>query len=196
MTKCVKCGYDISRSGDACGRCTWPLTRNAWVSTTHKIHRITLDTGCINAKGRDPDLNTLEQWAAAGHLELQRSDVMLTELKGKARIAKARSLDPHPGLFNLDSSVLGDSHVLAGPDLSQELQQILFPTANPLTTNQQSDVKHLQLHVRTGGDIFVTLNPNDFITYGRQEMLASVGIWVLSPNDIVSLLRQLYAWSY
>ncbi len=119
---------------------------------------------------------------------------MLDELTGKARVTKARSLAPHPGLFTLGHSALDGPDVLAGPDLPAELQQILFPTANPLTENQRNDVKHLRLHVRTGGDVFVTLNPNDFITRGRHEMLRSFGIWVLSPSDLVRMLTELYGW--
>lgn len=120
---------------------------------------------------------------------------MLGELAGEARVAKARSLAPHPGLFTLGrSGALGGPEVLAGPDLPSELQQILFPTANPLTENQRYDVEHLRLHVRTGGDVFVTLNPNDFITRGRQETLRSFGIWVLSPSELVGLLTELYGW--
>lgn len=119
---------------------------------------------------------------------------MLGELAGEARVAKARSLAPHPGVFILDHSTLGGPDVLAGPDLPGALQQILFPTANPLTENQRYDVEHLRLHVRTGGDVFVTRNPNDFITRGRQEMLRSFGIWVLAPPELVGLLTELYGW--
>lgn len=119
---------------------------------------------------------------------------MLGELAGEARVAKARLLAPHPELFTLGSSPLGGPDVLAGPDLPGDLQQILFPTARPLTKNQYYDVEHLRLHVRTGGDIFVTRNPNDFITRGRQETLRSFGIWVLSPNELVGLLTELYGW--
>ena len=91
-------------------------------------------------------------------------------------------------------SALGGPDVLAGPDLPGELRQILFPTASPLTENQRNDVEHLRLHVRTGGDVFVTLNPNDFITRGRHEMLRSFGIWVLSPGELVGLLKESYGW--
>ena len=194
MPECVKCGHRNTTDSPACAECTWPFTRDAWEASKLRIHRITLDTGCVNAKGRNLDLNTLEHWAAVGQLELQRSDAMLTEITGHARVAKAQSLPPHPGLFTLGRSGLGGPDVLAGPDLSEELQRILFPTANPLTENQRSDVEHLRLHVRTGGDAFVTLNPNDFITRGRQETLRSFGVWVLSPGDMVDLLVELYGW--
>lgn len=195
MASCVRCGFENQANVENCGQCTWPFARSAWLSTTRKIRRLTLDTGCINAKGRDPDLNTLEKWQASGDLELQRSSAMLAELKGADRIAKANSLGPHPNLFTVGSSAIGGADVLAGPDLPHELQQVLFPTANPLTENQRNDIEHLRQHVRTGGDVFVTHNPNDFITRGRQETLASCGVWVLSPSEVVTLLRDLYGWS-
>jgi hypothetical protein len=194
MGECVKCGSRNIVGAASCPQCTWPFSRDAWRTSKLQIRRVTLDTGCINAKRRDPDLNKLEGWAAKGLLELQRSDAMLSELSGEARLEKARSLPPHPGLFTLGSSVLGGPDVLAGPDLPDELQEILFPTAKPLTESQRHDVDHLRLHVRTGGDVFVTRNPNDFINRGRQEMLRSFGVWVLSPNELVGLLIEIYAW--
>jgi hypothetical protein len=194
LGKCVKCGHRNTTSAVACARCTWPFSRDAWGASKLRIRRVTLDTGCVNAKGLNPDLNTLERWGAAQYLELQRSSAMLGELGGEARVAKARSLAPHPGLSTLGSGDLGGPDVLAGPDLPGELQQILFPTANPLTENQRYDVEHLRQHVRTGGDVFVTLNPNDFITRGRQATLRSFGIWVLSPSELVGLLTELYSW--
>jgi len=194
VAECVKCGFEATPGSAACERCTWPFTFASWSSTVHKIRRITLDTGCINAKGADPHLNTLERWADAGLLELERSKAMLEELKGEARVAKAQSLGPHPNLFTLGISVLDGPDVLAGPDLSGPLQRTLFPTAIPLTDNQRRDVEHLRLHVRTGGDIFLTLNPNDFVTRGRQAELASIGIWVLSPRELVELVTKLYGW--
>ena len=119
---------------------------------------------------------------------------MLKELSGGARVAKAKSLEPHPGLFTFGVSSWGGPDVLAGPDLPSELQQIHFPSAHPLTEDQRYDVEHLRLHVRCGGDVFVTLNTNDFITRGRQETLRSFGIWVLSPRDLVALLLEVYGW--
>lgn len=168
LGECVKCGHRNPVGAAACTRCTWPFSRDTWKTSKLRIRRVTLDTGALNAKGRDPDLNTLERWARWGYLELQRSQAMLGELAGEARVEKAQSLDAHPCPHTLDSSVLDGPDVLAGPDLPEALQQILFPTANPLTENQRYDVQHLRLHVRTVADVFVTLNPNDFITRGRQ----------------------------
>jgi len=120
---------------------------------------------------------------------------MLKELRGAARINKAQSLERHPKLFMLDQSLLNGPDVLAGPDLFETIAGILFPTARPMTENQLFDVEHLRLHVRTGEDVFVTLNPNDFVTRGRQGDLRRRGIWVLSPTETVALLNSLYQWA-
>jgi hypothetical protein len=194
MQKCVKCGAGISVGSTRCSSCTWPFSPEAWRHSALPIRRITLDTGCINAKRKNEALNTLERWADEGRLRLQRSDVMLGELEGDARVQKAVALDEHPGLFSPEESVLDGPNVLAGPDMRTELQHVLFPTAWPLTSNQRHDVEHLRLHVLTGGDAFVTLNSNDFISRGRQELLRVCGIWVLQPPELVALLKNLYEW--
>ena len=193
--ECVKCGEQNVGGVEACARCTWPFSRPAWKSTSSWIRRITLDTGCVNAKGQNPELNTLERWAAEGKIELQRAEAMLQELRGEARVTKAHSLAAQPGLFTLGASVLGRPDVLAGPDLRSDLEEILFPTAHPLTDNQAYDVEHLRRHVLTGGDVFVTLNVNDFVLRGRGEELRARGIWVLTPTELVTLLSELYEWA-
>jgi hypothetical protein len=176
----------------ACRHCGWPFTIEAWSDFERPPYRVTLDTGCINARAQNGALNLLELWAQHGQVVLQRSDAMLAEMKGEARIAKATELPPQPGLFTLGVSRLGGPDVLAGPDMRDELGRILFPTASAPTANQRHDIDHLHAHVRTGGDVFVTLNPNDFITRGRQERLRSVGIWVMSPDELVNLLTALF----
>lgn len=119
---------------------------------------------------------------------------MLSEIEGDARVVKAEAMPEHPGLFILDQSVLDGPDVLAGPDLEAELRSLLFPTVRALTDNQSNDIEHLRRHVLTGGDVFVTLNRNDFITRGRQEALRACGIWVMQPPEIVELLKSLYKW--
>jgi hypothetical protein len=120
---------------------------------------------------------------------------MFKELKGDARIAKAeRSLGEHPGLFTIGQSVIGGPDVLVGPDLASELPQILFPTSAVLTDNQRRDAEHLTLHIRSGGDLFVTLDESAFIKDGRQESFWARGIWVLTPPQAVDLLHELYEW--
>jgi len=193
--QCAKCGLEVVPDSPSCSRCTWPFALGAWAAASRRIHRITLDTTCVNSKAAHSDLNDLERWKFEGRVQLQRSDEMLKELRGANFVAKATQIDAHPQVFILDSSVLDGSDVLGGPDLEVEIREILFPRIHSLTTNQASDVEHLRLHVRTGGDIFLTLNVNDFVTRGRQAKLASFGIWVLTPSEATGLLRKLYRWS-
>lgn len=196
MGECVRCGHDNDERSTTCAMCSWPFSREGWMTTRFKISRVTLDTGCVNAKGLNHDLNTLESWARQGKLVLQRSDALLRELKGsQERFQKAQSMPEHPRPLVWGVSTWGGSDVWAGPNLSEDLRQILFPTAYPLTSNQEHDIDHLSLHVQSGGDVFVTLNKNDFITRGRQESLRLMGIWVFTPVELVDLLTELYSWS-
>lgn len=193
--ECVKCGEQNVGGVESCAQCTWPSALPAWKSTSFWIRRITVDTGSIHAKGQTPELNTLERWEAEGKIELQRSDAILQELRGEVRAMKAQSVRAQPGLFSLDPGVLEGSDVLAGPDLRSELEEILFPDAQPLTDSQVHDVEHLRRHVLAGSDVFVTLNVNDFVLRGRSEELRARGIWVLTPTELVTLLSELYEWA-
>ena len=195
MSDCVRCGRSYLPGEPSCTACTWPFSSEAWSATTLRVRRVTLDTNCVNAAGRNIDLNILESWAEAGHLELQRSDAMLQELSGEQRVAKAGSIPSHPGLFRFGVSAFGGSDVLAGPDMGSEIRSILFPMVRNLIARQEFDIQQLRLHIQTGGDLFVTLNKNDFITHGRQAQLRGRGIWVLLPEETVGLLRKLYGWT-
>jgi hypothetical protein len=196
MIECVKCGHLLSSVSNACPSCTWPLSIDAWQATERfRIRRITVDTNCVNSKQKDEYLNTLERWENEGRLILQRSNVFLEELKGpEQRTAKGQSIQAHPRLFTLDFSVCNDSDVLAGADSEESLQQILFPTTKNRNKNQSYDVEHLRQHIRTGGDVFLTMNTSDFIKHGKQAMLSRMGIWVFVPQELVELLRRLYGY--
>ena len=195
ITSCVKCGKQSEDDAPACVGCTWPFTLHAWRTTRFAIRRVTLDTGCINVKGADVDLSTLERWAHEGKITLERSDELLRELHGAARIAKAGALKPHPDVWRLGISRLGLDTLLAGPDMQEPIRETLFPTTASLSPNQQADVEHLRAHVFTGGDVFVTKNPRDFMRWGKQGVFSKLGIWVLSPSELVTLLEDLYHWS-
>lgn len=193
--RCVKCGGSIARGALACRDCEWPLSLEAWPDFERRPLRVTIDTSCINAKRENAYLNRLEVWVQDDRLVLQRADAMLGELKGESRVTKAEAMPEHPELFTLGVSMLDGPDVLAGPDMAGELKEILFPTSAVLTPNQHYDVEHLRQHVRTGGDFFITLNKNDFITRGRQERLRAIGIWVMTPAELTDLLHRAFGWS-
>lgn len=188
--ECLKCGGRVGHGESNCPACTWPHAPEGWKRTRIRVHRVTLDTSCINAKQENPHLNQLEQWERQRWVRLERAQAMGEELKGKDRREKAKELDPHPPLFVLGASALGDGSVLAGPVLKEELlARILFPTTKVLSDNHRRDIQHLQELVRTGGDIFVSLD-KDFIGPTRREALWRIGIWVFPPNEAVSFLRE------
>jgi len=113
---------------------------------------------------------------------------------GEKYVEKASAFEDHPPLFILGSSFLDSGAVLAGPDWWFSLKSILFPRPQ-ISHRQNSDIQHLRQHIRTGGDVFVTLNTKDFIKHGKQEELQSLGVWVFHPNELVPFLQNLYGWN-
>lgn len=178
---------------NVCTACSWPLTMEAWDRVTPRTLTLTIDTCCINARQQDADLNQLEQWAKEKRIKLRQAEELMKELKGDARVAKAQAIGGLPtNFFILGSSSLDSGDIFKGPDMRDELRAILFPKVHTLTPNQQSDVNHLSQHVQSGGDIFVTLNTNDFIKEGKKETLGKFGIGVFHPAEVVHLIRRLF----
>ncbi|MEK6599936.1 MAG: hypothetical protein AABY52_06325 [Deltaproteobacteria bacterium] len=193
--RCLMCG--VGEIGtDNCSACTWPYSRAGWQRFRRGVKRITIDTGCINAKRKNEFLNKFEEWESQGKIQIQRATPFLEEFKGPPKhVEKAKDIETHPSVIMLDVSILGDGSVLAGPDLREAIQPILFPHTRTLTRNQLNDLRHLHEHIETGGDIFVTLNTNDFIANSKQELLKKLGVWVLTPKETVDLIRDIYGWS-
>ena len=186
---CIRCGGALQLHN--CAACTWPYSPQGWCLTTRKVRRLTLDTGCVNARGLDPHLNKLEEWQRQGLIELQRSKAFLEELTGPARVEKGKSIKPHPPTWRFGFGLGEGSAVLAAAIPERDfLRSLLFPTSQPLTPTQEKDIEHLQYHVHTGGDLFVTGNPKDFIHRGKQEALWSIGIWAFTPEEVVQHLRR------
>lgn len=184
---CIRCGLEVVDG--SCRGCTWPYTPAAWAlwdRSRRPCFRITLDTGCVNARQKIADLNQLEAWSKAGRISLQRSGVLLEELKGRRRIIKAQSLNPQPSLWTLGRSSLGpDEHAVLAAQMPSEdtLTKILFPTTRHLTAGHRRDAQHLQWHVHTGGDLFVTRDL-DFLR--QNQKLYQIGIWVFAPAEAVA----------
>lgn len=82
-----------------CSRCTWPYDPSGWAQNRLPLHRITLDTSCVNARRENAALNQLEAWEAASHIRLQRGAAFMAELKGSGRIRKGQQIEQHPRVF-------------------------------------------------------------------------------------------------
>jgi hypothetical protein len=192
-TVCIRCGGRVGPNN--CEGCTWPYSPEGWASTTRKARRITLDIGGVNAKRLDANLNQLEQWRGAGLIELQRSKVFLEEFRGPAHhVAKAESIKPHPPGWRLGGlgSALGEGPGVLYAEMPERerLRKIMFPSSRHLTSNQEYDIRHVQHHVETGGDLFVTTNLRDFIKRDKQKALYSIGIWAFLPEQAVHHIRR------
>jgi hypothetical protein len=187
---CIRCGGAVQ--GLNCSACTWPYAVGGWCLTTRHVRRITLDIGGVNAKRLNPYLNQLEDWQASGFVDLQRSKVFLGEFRGPAHhIGKAESIAPHPPVWRFGLPLATAPYVMAAAVPNRDmLKGLLFPTTKVLSASQEHDIQHLQQHVHTGGDLFVTTNPRDFIYGGKQEALLSRGMWVFTPEQAVGHLRR------
>ncbi len=193
--KCIHCGVgDVGI--DNCSACSWPYSDKGWSKFGLGLRRITIDTNCINAKQKIEALNLLEKWDSAGKIEIQKSAPFSAEIQGNLkREAKDKNIPHHPPLFVLGSSILGGGDVLAGPDIKDKIQGILFPGVSHLSVNQERDVQHLGEHVRTGGHLFVTLDKSDFIAGKKEKQLRALGIWCVVPETAVKLFISTYDWN-
>ena len=189
---CVRCSKGLPGNPAECPNCRWPLSVEAWSTTDHTLRRVTIDACCVNARHQDPCINALEAWDKAGIIQLERADVLLEELTGDHRRRKMETVLPLPRLFTWNVSRWDMGDVWAGPDLTPQVQHILFPTTPRLSRNQTNEVRHLTAHIRAGGHAFLTLDTSDFIKRGKQKRLAKYGIWVFTPPDLTSIIdRQL-----
>src|SRR5438034_7831769 len=114
---CVRCGHRNVQDVEACHDCGWPFTLGAWQGSRFLLRRLSLDTNCVNALQKVPDLNVLEHWANLGRIVLERSDAFLDELKGMLRRQKAETIAAHQLVWRLGivgASELGVNTFLAG----------------------------------------------------------------------------------
>lgn len=193
MIKCIKCGASKSESSDICPACTWPTSYRGWELTKLKVKRITFDVCCVNALEKDDELNIIEKWSKQGLVEVQKAHVFMDELRGEKRIKKGQRLHNHPNIAIFGNTTFGGLDVLGGPDMKEEIREMLFPTTKELNQRQKNDAQHLREHVETGGDLFVTFDGH-FIKHGKQKSLRQFGIWVFKPKKAVAFLNRYYGW--
>ena len=89
---------------------------------------------------------------------------------------------------------MGVTTMLGGTDVYDDVRPVLFPTTSTLNVNQRADMDHLQEHVRSGADAFVTLDEDDFIRHGKRAALQRRGIWIFTPAEMTKFLIRLYGW--
>ncbi len=144
---------------------------------------ITLDTGCLNLKGKTPILNALEELEKKGIVELRQSDYTEPEfLSGNLEMDMAAD----NGLWKRYQKMSKEhtaNNIIENPNeesnldfrLFDKLKDIVFPRVNSLNKNQIQDLLHLMNHVQRGRDFFITFD-TDFTKDGKQERLETIGI--------------------
>ena len=166
---------------------------------------LTLDTSCINAKGKNQELNQLEILQDKGLILLVRTTSVEEELLQpddelyrSQRIEKFNKYDEVDiGIWVLGFSRLGISTKLGSESSQEEMNQmaaILFPTRtwSSLTTNQLRDIMILHTHWINKRDIFVTLNSHDFIGRRgtRKKRLGQLfNISVMTPIEALEYIK-------
>lgn len=160
---------------------------------------LTLDTSCINAKGKNKALNELEALQNKGLIHLVSTTSVEEELlqpdKEPYRTQRLDKFSEYEevdvGYWVLDYSRLGISTKLGSESTKEEMHKIasiLFPYRawSSLTSKQIRDVMVMHTHFTNNRDIFVTLNIKDFIGKNRtkqKRLNQQFGICVMTPSE-------------
>lgn len=161
------------------------------------VRSVTIDTCCINARGRSKLLNALEALAKRGDITIVSTRLLMSELAsdesklGPTRRAKAGQLKAGTSGFVMRRSGVRGGDVLRGPNAyryREQIARILRPTLawHELDGNTQRDVMHLAIHRAHDWDLFVTTDT--LILSRHQELLSEVNVRVLSPEDAVRVV--------
>ncbi len=180
---------------------------------------LTLDTSCVSAVANPkPTDDPVEVAALSGLIDMARANEVALQLTTAydrdfdrwsdpngvaARLAslrKPRRFRLAPGVFRLDVSRLG-TDVLGGDEdveLDRRLRELLrarlatddlpaYETDPDIPAKLFSDIDHLLAHRRSSANAFVTLDKG---LLRKTNGLASLGIEVRRPTEIVARLRQ------
>lgn len=164
------------------------------------MYTVTLDTNCINAKGRDEALNCLEDLERQGTIELRKTDALdidLTDDKGanaEKRRRKSAKLPEDMGICILDYSRLDHTRLAGEADASamDGLAQLLFrDSLRALAGNNRhrhvTDVMHLYTHIMHRRDYFVTRD-HDFLDHA-ETIRKEYGTRVGTPEQCIAFIR-------
>lgn len=160
---------------------------------------LTFDTSCINAKGKNQELNQLEAWQKQGLIHIVSSTSVEEEhLQTDDEPYRTHRLDKFRTYDEVDTAfwVLGYSRLGISTKLGTESTQeemmliasILFPGRNwpSLTPRQIRDVMALHTHWINSRDVFVTLNSKDFVGKNgakQKYLFGTFGIVVMRPPE-------------
>jgi hypothetical protein len=182
------------------------------------VLRVTLDTDCLidlvdpESDGRfKAEMRRLGELAEQGKVELTYPATSLREFdrdldpeRRAARRAAAR--DAHPalagverpiGVSRLNVSKWDDASMVLGDDgdaqLDESVRDVMRPDPRPVPDDaiierKLSDIDNLLAHARSGRDVFVTGNTDDFTPLRCKVLAERLGIIVQTPPEVLKLL--------
>ena len=164
------------------------------------VIRITIDTNCINARGRIPALNALEVLAKQGIVEITSTRILAEELArdktqwGPSRRAKASQLRSGTSGFVMRRSRLRGGDALRAPNAYvylDRIARIIRPDLewHELDENTQRDIMHLAIHRAHNWDLFVTME--NLILLQSKALLSDLGLRVMSPEDALKTVNEM-----
>lgn len=148
---------------------------------------IMIDTNCINARQKDEDLNVLEKLFHRKKIDIQKSDVLDTELVGKD-FFKRKGLfytEAH-GIAVVDHSRLGHT-TLATPEEKERLENIkkvLWGRTKGCSKQEIRDAMNLFTACKYYVDYFVT---NEKALLSKSDNFNNI---ICTPRECILRLRK------
>ncbi len=142
---------------------------------------VTLDTSCLNAKARLPEINKLEEFEKKDYVVILHTETTHDELppgSGPMR-SKARTR----------VSFGGEEATPEDDETKKRLGEVLFPGEENLSINQKRDIEHLFSHQKYtfGQGFFATLDKH-FLS--KAEGLLAQGIRVGNPEQCLAYVNK------
>lgn len=169
------------------------------ISSGEKL-RITIDTNCVNASGRQEDMTVIEKYKERGLIEICTTIRMLnemgediskplTKLQRKAKQYPEIQISNRWGMMRWDEGNYGPLPDDAQIPKPEEIVEVLFPneTWESLTNDSTkkgmlNDVLHLQVHIYSQNDYFVTMD--DHFLDKRVLLKERFGVGIYTPSEM------------
>jgi hypothetical protein len=140
----------------------------------------TVDTNCVNAKQKLPEMNQLEQWAENELILLQTTEIAQTEMlagNNAKRIEKAYTY-----IFSLSEITTDHDR-----ELLAKIEAVIFPSG-ARNKNQKNDVEIVFNSIKYGAPLVTNdggskTQPGGIL--GNKSELRVLGVEVFSPQEAV-----------
>ncbi len=151
---------------------------------------LTIDSNCINARGKYGYMNKIEKLNKEGKVKIYVTSTMETEFQKGYRMGneKLKNYD-----MDIETAVWGQSRYGASKyggkedsTLFDNIKEILYHGKKDLTDNQIKDSMHLQTHIKYKRDYFIT-DDAEHILSKKNELKEKLNIIVCSPKEFCEI---------